>query len=162
MKCLKWEIPKNKKSNHKKIPKINFFCPSEQREESILTTASLLRSFTSLRSVQDDNGNANKVLKINQPPVTNDQFEIPKSKKANHKKIPKINFFCPSEQREESILTTASLLRSFTSLHSVQDDNGNANKALKINQSPVTNDQLEIPKSKKSNHKKSQTQNTEH
>ncbi|UBM63299.1 hypothetical protein LA303_04825 [Candidatus Sulfidibacterium hydrothermale] len=87
------------------IPKINFFCPSERSEESILTIASFLRSFTALRSVQDDNGNANKVLKINQSPVTNDQLEIPKNKKTNHKKIrnSQNQSACHAEQREASL-----------------------------------------------------------
>ncbi len=58
------EVPKNKRQ----IPEINFFCPSERSEESILTTASFLSSFTTLRSVQDDNENMVKTLKINRSP----------------------------------------------------------------------------------------------
>ncbi|UBM61948.1 hypothetical protein LA303_11115 [Candidatus Sulfidibacterium hydrothermale] len=52
----KLEIPKNKKSNHKKISnsKNQLVCPSERSEESILTAMIIFRSFTALRSVQDD------------------------------------------------------------------------------------------------------------
>ncbi|UBM61965.1 hypothetical protein LA303_11200 [Candidatus Sulfidibacterium hydrothermale] len=67
------KILKNKKTNRKKItknkkkqiPEINFFCPSERSEESLLTAVIIFRSFTALRSLRMIE-NTVKSLKINQ------------------------------------------------------------------------------------------------